>query len=97
MSLQRQLADVRAQPARTAGGGARWGGCCTRSAPARRDCRAHAGEDIAWLGSRFAAGEEQRAQELCMVSMKERLAADAEAQFAGAVRVAVWRALHSCN
>ena len=42
------------------------------------------GDDVAWLGSRFAAGAEQRAQELQMVALKERLASDSAAEHAGA-------------
>ena len=39
---------------------------------------------IAWLGSRFASGAEQRAQELRMVDTKARLATEADALYAGA-------------
>jgi len=42
------------------------------------------GDDVAWLGSRFAAGAEQRSQELRMVALKERLASDSAAEYAGA-------------
>ena len=42
------------------------------------------GDDVAWLGSRFAAGAEQRAQELQMVALKDRLASDSAAEHAGA-------------
>ncbi len=68
-----------------------------RRAGSRRGARAaaSANDDVAWLGSRFAAGAEQRALELRMASMKERLASEADALFTGAC--VAHTCLHTCT